>query len=179
MNNSKIFITGGSGFIGYYLSACGGIKKRPFTIYGLVEPEFRHSASYVKGDVRDREALRRFLKGHDIVFHLAAKHHDFGISRSEYMDTNEGGAISLVRAAEETEVKKIVFLSSVAVYGDRDEPTTEDTPLEPTNPYGESKLAAARVFLDWANKRPDRCLIIIRPTVVFGPRNRANMYNLI
>ena len=177
MNNSKkIFITGGSGFIGYYLQQY--IDKET-TIYGLVEPEFTHSASYVKGDVRDREALTKALHGHDIIFHLAAKHYDFGISRSEYMNTNEGGAKALVQAAEETEVRRLVFFSSVAVYGDRDEPTTEETPLEPTNPYGESKLAAERVFLNWANKRLDRCLIIIRPTVVFGPRNRANMYNLI
>ena len=140
---------------------------------------FKHSASYVKGDVCDREALTKALNGHDIVFHLAAKHHDFGISRSEYMATNEGGAKALVQAADKVGVKGIVFFSSVAVYGDRDEPTTEDTPLEPSNPYGESKLAAERVFLDWANERSDRCLIIIRPTVVFGPRNRANMYNLI
>ncbi len=176
-NNKKIFITGGSGFIGYYLQQS---VDRETTIYDLAEPEFRHSASYVKGDVCDAEALTKVLNGHDIVFHLAAKHEDFGISRSEYMDTNEGGAKALVQAAEgKVGIKGIVFFSSVAVYGDRDEPTTEDTPLEPTNPYGESKLVAERVFLDWANKRPDRCLIIIRPTVVFGPRNRANMYNLI
>jgi nucleoside-diphosphate-sugar epimerase len=207
-NNKKIFITGGSGFIGYYLQQC---VDRETTIYSLAEPEFRHSASYVKGDVRDPEAQTKVLNGHDIVFHLAAKHEDFGISRSEYMDTNEGGAKALVQAADKVGIKGIVFFSSVGVYGDRkseisrlrkatpcqggrrsevrgqrseirgqrSEITTEDTPLEPTNPYGESKLAAERVFLNWANKRPDRCLIIIRPTVVFGPRNRANMYNLI
>ena len=145
----------------------------------MAETKFKHSASYVKGDVRDREALAKTLNGHDIVFHLAAKHHDFGISRSEYMDTNEGGAKALVQAVRDTGVKRLVFLSSVDVYGDRDEPTTEETPLEPTNPYGESKLAAERVFLNWANESPDRSLIIIRPTVVFGPHNRANMYNLI
>ena len=92
----KIFITGGSGFIGYYLQQY--IDKET-TIYGLAEPEFRHSAGYVKGDVRDHEALTKALNGHDIVFHLAANHHDFGISRSEYMDTNEGGARALVQAS--------------------------------------------------------------------------------
>jgi len=65
------------------------------------------------------------------------------------------------------------------IKGQRSEITTEDTPLEPTNPYGESKLAAERVFLNWAKEHSDRNLIIIRPTVVFGPHNRANMYNLI
>jgi len=95
------------------------------------------------------------------------------------MSTNEGGAKALVQAANKVDIKRLVFFSSVAVYGDREEPTTEETPLEPTNPYGESKLAAERVFIRWANERPDRSLIIIRPTVVFGPHNRANMYNLI
>ena len=57
------------------------------------------------------------------------------------------------------------------VRGQRSEITTEETLFEPTNPYGESKLAAERVFLNWAKERSDRNLIIIRPTVVFGPHN--------
>ena len=113
-NNRKIFITGGSGFIGYYLQQY--IDKET-TIYGLVEPEFTYSASYVKGDVRDADVLTKALNRHDIVFHLAAKHHDFGINRSEYMATNEGGAKALVEAARDTGVKKIVFLSSVLYMG--------------------------------------------------------------
>ncbi len=107
-DSKKIFITGGSGFIGYYLQQY--IDKET-TIYGLVEPEFTYSTSYVKGDVRDADVLTKALNGHDIVFHLAARHHDFGISRSEYMNTNEGGAKALVQAAHDTGVKKLVFLS--------------------------------------------------------------------
>ena len=63
---------------------------------------FRHSASYVKGDVRDREVLTKALNGHDIVFHLAAKHHDFGINRSEYMKTE----IAHRKAAEDAKRRK-------------------------------------------------------------------------
>ena len=98
-NNKKIFITGGSGFIGYYLQQS---VDRETTIYDLAEPEFRHSASYVKGDVCDAEALTKVLNGHDIVFHLAARHEDFGISRSEYMKA----AIAHRKAAEDAKRRK-------------------------------------------------------------------------
>ena len=162
--------------MGYYLQK---YVDRETIIYDLIEPVFRHSANYIKRDICDRETLTSALNGHDTLFHLAAKHEDFGISRSEYMNTNEGGARALVQAAKKVDIKRIIFISSVAVYGDRQEPTTEETHLEPSNPYGESKLAAERVFIRWAHERPDRSLIIIRPTVVFGPHNRANMYNLI
>jgi nucleoside-diphosphate-sugar epimerase len=76
-------------------------------------------------------------------------------------------------------VKKFIFVSSVAVYGTRSEPTDENTLPTPDTPYGRSKLAAEKVVAKWAQEDPTRQVIIIRPTVIFGPKNYANVYNLI
>ena len=94
VNSNKIFIAGGAGFIGYYFERYIGLET---TIYDLEEPGFSHSANYIKGDVCDSETLSRALNSHEIILHLAARHQDFGISRSEYMNANEGGARVVVR----------------------------------------------------------------------------------
>ena len=78
-----------------------------------------------------------------------------------------------------TILKEIIFYSSVAVYGIREEVTTELTTPQPDSPYGASKLAGEKVLEKWAHEAPDRKVLIIRPTLVFGPNNMANMRNLI
>jgi nucleoside-diphosphate-sugar epimerase len=67
----------------------------------------------------------------------------------------------------------------VAVYGAIPEPRHEDADTRPVAPYGQSKLGAERVFRAWAESRAGRRCLVIRPTVVFGPRNFANMYSLV
>jgi nucleoside-diphosphate-sugar epimerase len=67
----------------------------------------------------------------------------------------------------------------VAVYGIRDEISTEQLEPKPDAPYGASKLAGEKVLADWANEKPERKVLIIRPTLVFGKNNMANMRNLI
>ncbi|MDH7606104.1 MAG: NAD-dependent epimerase/dehydratase family protein, partial [Melioribacter sp.] len=115
----------------------------------------------------------------DLVMFLAAKHHDFGITKEEYFRVNEGGTINLLNCMSKLNVKNLIFYSSVAVYGTQDEPTTEDSPLTPDTNYGLSKLAAERAILNWVKEDKERRVIIIRPTVIFGPENYGNVYNLI
>jgi len=79
----------------------------------------------------------------------------------------------------ELNIKNLIFYSSVAVYGTQNEPTTEQSPFTPDTEYGRSKLAAENVILKWAEENKNRCVITIRPTVIFGPENYGNVYNLI
>lgn len=71
----------------------------------------------VTGDVRDREKLTELLKGTDVVVLLAAEHRDDVTPLSLYYDVNVGGMQNTLSAMEANGVKRIVFTSSVAVYG--------------------------------------------------------------
>lgn len=179
-------LTGGSGFIGRFL------VDRMRTEWGqeaairsidLVEPEpgwpVERRPEHIAGDVRDRGACDRLCAGASLVIHLAAAHADFGISRSEYFDVNVEGTRTLLAAMADAGVRRLLFFSSVAVYGPRSEPTGIDAAPAPTTPYGESKLEAERLVRAWADDVPGRSATILRPAVVFGPGNRANMDRLI
>ena len=95
-----------------------------------------------------------------------------------------GGARVLTDAMDGAGVAELTFYSTVAIYGNAQEPVTEESPKDFFNPYGGSKWAGEKVFMAWTDKGPNdagrrrRCLTI-RPTVTFGPNNFANMYSLI
>jgi nucleoside-diphosphate-sugar epimerase len=90
------------------------------------------------------------------------------------------GAHVLCKVCEEKGINKIVFTSSVAVYGFAPSGTGEDGSIDPFNEYGRTKALAEDVYREWREKDPEnRRLIIVRPTVVFGEGNRGNVYNLL
>ncbi len=176
----KVCITGGSGFIGGYV--CEALRARgdEIVILDLIDPPAENVHDrFVKGDVRDRAACDAAFAGCDLVFHLAAAHHDFGIEERTYYDVNEGGARVLCDAMDAAGITRCVFYSTVAVYGEAAEPIDESTPPSPINPYGASKLKGEEVFRDWCGGGGARECLVIRPTVTFGPRNFANVYSLI
>jgi GlcNAc-P-P-Und epimerase len=160
----KVLITGGSGFIG-----------------DLVPPKFPCKSEYVAGDVREPNSVDAVLAKNPFaaIICLAAEHRDFGIERDAYFKTNEYGTRVICDAATRNGVKKIVFFSSMAVYGNTTTPTTEETPAVPVSPYGASKLAGEDVLCRWIDEEPARSVVVLRPTVVFGVGNRANMLRLI
>lgn len=174
-----MLITGGSGFIGRYFT--DRLKQAEVILFDLRPPDYISHATYIKGDVRDEKSLLQSAQGCDLIIHLAAMHHDFGIEDSAYFDTNVNGARNVIAAAEKHDIRQIINFSSVAVYGNKGNPgpTTEETSPEPTNPYGHSKLEAEHLLLRWAQDSQNRKLINVRSTVVFGPFNLANVLNLI
>lgn len=175
----RVLVTGGSGFIGRYFCERLHGAGREVQILDLVPPAWPHEGICVQlGDVRDPAAVREALAGCDLVIHLAAAHHDFGISAPTYFGVNEGGARVLTEEMDRAGVRRVCFFSSVAVYGDAPEPRTEATPPAPAHPYGASKLAGEEVFRRWVERGDGRRALVIRPAVVFGPRNFANVYAL-
>ena len=176
----RILITGGGGFVARHFGARLTREGAALTLFDLTAPEWDSGrAAVVIGDVRDRTALLRAARGCDAVLHLAAAHHDAGLSAQTYYDVNEGGARTLCSVLDEVGILDVCFLSTVAVYGAAPEPRNEDTPPQPTTPYGESKLAAEHLFREWAAAAPGRRVLVVRPPVVFGAGNFANMYALI
>lgn len=174
-----ILITGGSGFIGSHFHRA--LENENIINLDLNPPAFRHSATFCEGDIRNYEDVKKALRfgGVKTILSLAAKHHDFGIGHDEYFDTNEGGTEVICKAATEFGINEIIFYSSVAVYGIRPQVSSESMNPQPDSAYGASKLAGEKVLQKWAASDPSRKILIIRPTIVFGENNRANMYNLI
>jgi nucleoside-diphosphate-sugar epimerase len=118
------------------------------------------------------------IRGADIVYNLAAVHRDDEPTREGYFDTNVNGATALCEAAREVGVRRICFTSSLSVYGTRNDLIDESSPCLPESWYGESKLEAEYVLTAWQQEGEGRSLAIVRPTVIFGPGNRANVYRL-
>lgn len=129
------------------------------------------------GDVRDVDSLRNSITG-DIVVNLAAVHRDDLRDKFEYQHTNVLGAENVALVCEEKGIRKIVFTSSVAVYGFAEPGTDETGEINPFNDYGRTKFAAEQKLRIWQAKE-NNSLIIIRPTVIFGEGNRGNVFNLL
>lgn len=117
--------------------------------------------------------------GADVVVLLAAQHRDDVTPVSLYYDTNVKGMEVTLNAMEKNGVKRIVFFSSVAVYGLNKKNPNEEHEKDPFNHYGKSKWQAEQVLQNWYKNHPDWNINIIRPTVIFGERNRGNVYNLL
>jgi nucleoside-diphosphate-sugar epimerase len=174
----NILVTGGSGFIGTNLVADLLDEGHRVVIY-----DKRKSETYpdlcIIGDVRDKEKLIRSMRGVDAVYHLAAEHRDDVQPTSLYYEVNVGGAENIVFALKKSDVNKLIFTSTVAVYGLNSGTPNEDSPLKPFNDYGKSKYKAETIFNKWADSENTNCLITVRPTVIFGEKNRGNVYNLL
>jgi len=173
----KVLVTGGSGFIGTRL-----IDELLKAGHEVKIFDKRDSKKYpnlvILGDVRDKEALIKASRGMDVIYNLAAEHADNVTPISLYEEVNVGGAENVVEAADANGIKKIIFTSSVAIYGlNRGEPDESFEPM-PFNEYGRTKYEAEKVFLKWLEKDEGRSLVIIRPSVIFGENNRGNVYNL-
>lgn len=167
-----ITLLGGAGFIGARLARRLQESKLPFEV-----ADIRFGVSPV--DVRDAEGLRNAIRG-DTVINLAAVHSDDVRPESLYYEVNVQGAKNLCAAAVSTGVRRIIFTSSVAVYGFAPPGTDETGLLNPYNDYGKSKMLAEEVYRKWQAEAPEtRTLVIVRPTVVFGEGNRGNVYNLL
>lgn len=151
----RVLVTGGAGYIGSViveeLAKAGHtpIVYDSFT-KGHVEATERGTA-VVRGDIRDTERLRAALQEHgaEAVIHMAGLI-EVGLSVTHpelFFENNVGGSMSVLRAMLDTGVKKIVFSSTAAIYGDTDRlPITEDEPPHPTNPYGETKFMVERML---------------------------------
>lgn len=177
----KITFIGGSGFVGTRLIE---LLKEDSTNYSkiknidLLQSHFHPEVTEI-GDVRDQACMNEKLQDTDCVVLLAAQHRDDVHPTSLYYETNVGGMEKTLKAMEKNGVKRIVFYSSVAVYGLNKKNPNEEHPADPFNHYGKSKWQAEVVLQEWYKTHPDWNINIIRPTVIFGERNRGNVYNLL
>jgi len=174
----KIITIGGSGFIGTYLI------QLLLPAHQLLNIDKRNAAAFPNltsiADIRDYKRLLIAIQPADWVILLAAEHRDDISPTSLYYDVNVQGTKNVLQALDEKGISKIIFISSVAVYGLNKRNPDEASPAAPFNHYGKSKWMAEEVLRTWQQKDAgNRTLIIVRPTVVFGPGNKGNVHNLL
>ena len=176
----KVTLIGASGFVGTRLLDLLSQDKDKYTLKNidLLQSHFFESLTQI-GDVRIQDQMNTMLSGSDLVVLLAAQHRDDVTPTSLYYDTNVGGMKTCLQAMEKNGIKRLVFFSSVAVYGLNKKNPNEEHSKDPFNHYGKSKWQAEQVLQQWYKTHPDWNINIIRPTVIFGERNRGNVYNLL
>jgi nucleoside-diphosphate-sugar epimerase len=127
-----------------------------------------------------RELRLNFTLDPIAFINLAAEHRDDVRPLSLYDEVNVDGAGNICDLARSKGVNKIIFTSSVAVYGFAPLRTNESGAIAPFNNYGRTKWEAEQIYKQWQAEDPqNRTLVIVRPTVVFGERNRGNVFNLL
>jgi len=151
----KIAITGLSGFLGYYVAK--KLFQRDVQIQALVRStsdtshlnDFEEKITFVQGDLGDKEVLKEFVHGADIVIHMAYERNGAGFHASaqndirRLLDVNLTGSLELLDASKQHGVKQFIFTSSCAVYGHifPDIKLDEQHPLMPDSNYGAYKAA--------------------------------------
>lgn len=174
----KIAIIGGSGFVGSRLI---DLLKPNYDIKNIDKREspFFDNITHIV-NVLDIDAMKHELAGgFDAVVLLAAEHRDDVTPVTKYYDVNVTGMQNTLEAMEVNGIKRIVFTSSVAVYGLNKHNPNENHKKDPFNHYGKSKWLAEMELEKWYKTHPDWNINILRPTVIFGERNRGNVYNLL
>ena len=175
----KVSIVGGSGFIGTRLVEL--LLQRGNEVVIVDKAMSAHYPALTRiADVRDEAALDQVIDADsDVVIHLAAEHKDNVHPIELYYEVNVQGMRNLLSVLGRKGIKQIVFTSSVAIYGLNEGDSTEESPIAPFNDYGKSKYQAEQVLAEWTAQDITRSAVVLRPCVVFGERNRGNVYNLL
>ncbi|MEK7625374.1 MAG: NAD-dependent epimerase/dehydratase family protein [Patescibacteria group bacterium] len=175
---SKLVVTGGAGFIGSHLAdrlIAEGHEVVVVDNLMLGKKDFvNKKAKFFKVDIRDYKKLSKLFKNAEVVFHLAADPR-LPVSIEDPIGTHEinvTGTLNVLMAAKENSVKKVIFSSSCAAYGEQPLPIREELVPKPMSPYGLHKLIGenyCQLFSDLF-KLETACL---RYFNVFGPRKLA------
>jgi dihydroflavonol-4-reductase len=178
--NLRIFITGGTGFIGSQLAQHAVAAGHSVTVASPINnaaEKFRcdlltrAGIAIVEAALEDTPRIRDAMMGHDAVIHLAAAQHEAEAPESHFHKVNVEGTRSLLTIAAEEGVRRFVHGSSIGVYGNAgtEYPSgvlDELTPVSPDNPYSRSKAEAETVVREFAHRLE---VAIVRISETYGP----------
>ncbi len=173
-------VTGGAGFIGSHLTDAlvelGGRVRVLDDLSAGLEANLNPRAEFVHGSITDPATVAAAVEGCEVVFHLAA-HGAVARSLANPLGSNEAnvtGTLTVLTAARDAGVRRLVFASSSSIYGGADVvPTPESQPLRPRSPYAVSKMSGEWYVRVFAELFPIET-VALRYFNVFGPRQRPD-----
>jgi UDP-glucose 4-epimerase len=173
-----IFITGIAGFLGsnlaeYYLKKNFKVSGCDNLIGGSLDNIDQNKINFFKADCEDFNVMKKIIKDVDVLCHAAAYAHEGLSSFSPFLISNNNvtGSVSVFTAAIINKVKRIVYCSSMARYGNIKIPFREEDELRPVDPYGVSKVAAENI-LKILSKTHNIDYNIAVPHNIIGPRQK-------
>jgi nucleoside-diphosphate-sugar epimerase len=170
----KYLITGGSGFLGinlirFLLSKGYDIVSLDIADFDYPEKnnsDLKNRLTTIKGDIRDKEIVKKSMHGIDFVVHCAAALPLY--KKEDIFSTDIDGTFNVINEAYKNKVKRFIQISSTAVYGIPDHhPLIETDKLDGVGPYGVAKIKAEEVCLNFRKK--GMCVSILRPKSFIGP----------
>lgn len=163
-------ITGGAGLLGQHLAAALAARGRGVRVFDFQAPVQRvKGVEYVRGDVRDANAVRAAAGGAEIVYHLAAIMHVGSYDDHTAESVNVGGLRAALHAAADAGAWRFVFTSSIEIYGTAPPlPCTEDAPANPPPGYPEHKQRGEGICSAFS-KQSGLEIAMVRLPMVFGP----------
>lgn len=171
-----VLVTGATGFIGSHLVDALVFEKRKVRCLVRRQSNDSHlkkiGAEIFYGDLTDFNSLKGIDREVETVYHLAAIARPMCIVDEMYFKVNVEGTKNLLEIFKDIPLKKSIYMSSISAVGpslDR-EPVNENTWPHPIDVYGQSKLAAEKLVLDFI-KKYNLPIVILRPPMVFGPRD--------
>ena len=180
---TKIFITGGAGYVGavltpYLLNKGYKITVLDLMIYGESVLKKNPNLKIIKGDIRDTELLGRVLPGHEAVVHLACISNDpsFELNPTLGKSINLDAFTPLVEIAKKSLIKKFIYASTSSVYGiKKEKDVDENISLEPLTDYSKYKVDCEIILKKYISE--NFTPVIIRPATVCGysPRQRLDV----
>lgn len=166
---NTVLITGGTGFLGVHLARKfikKGWKVTLFDIALLDAKDLMGKVNYIKGDVTDKNSLNKAFKNQSYIVHAAAAL-PIQQDKETIFHVNIDGTKNVLEASFKNKVKRLVYISSTAVYGvPKHLPETENSPLDPIGYYGESKIKGEELCKEYMKKGLQ--INILRPKTFLG-----------
>ena len=177
----KIFITGGVGYVGSALADYLTEKNYSVTVYDLFiygKDVFdnKEKINLIKGDIRDKELLKKSIKNHEVVIHLACISNDPSFELNPHLckSINFDAFEPIVKIAKENNIKRFIYASSSSVYGIKSEKNVhEDMTLEPITDYSKFKVECEEILNKYSSNLFET--VIIRPATVCGFSKRQRL----
>ncbi|MDR2719424.1 MAG: NAD-dependent epimerase/dehydratase family protein, partial [Nitrososphaerota archaeon] len=171
MDNPKILVTGGTGFVGSSLVKT--LVERNYAVKCLVKKTSnvvflkKLNVELVYGDITDKQSLQNALKNVDVVYHIAGILGKWRVPQETYIKIHADGTRTVVNACIEQGVNRLIYCSTSGVLGPIETPpVNEYAPYNPTNAYENAKAQAEKIVLQQKNRLD---ITIIRPGMVYGP----------